>query len=88
MADTLSMAFLMPLEALSPVEGAVFLLHDVFGYECAEVAETLGKREDNARQLAARARRRIEQGRPRFEAVIVTPTVSLLSVLELVDARG
>jgi RNA polymerase sigma-70 factor (ECF subfamily) len=67
MADTLSMAFLLLLETLTPVERAVFLLHDVFGYEFAEIAEIVDKREDNARQLAARARKRIEEGRPRFE---------------------
>src|SRR5262249_42514878 len=67
-ADTLSLAFLVLLEQLTPVERAVFLLHDVFGYGYAEVAETVGKSEDNCRQLASRARRHIEAGKPRFEA--------------------
>ncbi|MBI5104973.1 MAG: RNA polymerase sigma-70 factor [Solirubrobacterales bacterium] len=66
--DTLSMAFLLLLERLSPVERAVFLLHDVFGYGYGEVAEVVGKTEANCRQLASRARRRVEEGRPRFEA--------------------
>jgi len=66
-ADSLSMAFLVVLERLSPVERAVFLLHDVFGYDYAEVSAIVDKSEANCRQLAARARRHIEQDRPRFE---------------------
>jgi RNA polymerase sigma-70 factor, ECF subfamily len=66
-ADSLSLAFLVLLERLSPVERAVFLLHDVFGYGYEEIARVVGKREDNARQIAARARRHVEEGRPRFE---------------------
>ncbi len=66
--DSISMAFLLLLERLSPVERAVFLLHDVFGYEFAEVAEIVGKSEANTRQLAHRARRHIEAGKPRFDA--------------------
>ena len=66
-ADTLSLAFLHLVERLSPVQRAVFLLHDVFGYDYAEVAELVGKSEDNCRQIAARARRQVEAGRPRFE---------------------
>ena len=68
MADSLSLAFLVLLESLSPEQRAAFLLHDVFDYGYAEVADIVGKSEDNARQLAARARRHIEEGRPRFEA--------------------
>jgi RNA polymerase sigma-70 factor (ECF subfamily) len=67
-ADSLSMAFLLLLERLSPVERAVFLLHDVFDYGYDEVAEIVGKSEDNCRQLAVRARRHVEEHRPRFEA--------------------
>jgi RNA polymerase sigma-70 factor (ECF subfamily) len=67
-ADTLSMAFLLLLERLSPVERAVFLLHDVFGYGYDEIAEIVGKSEANCRQLAVRARRHVEAERPRFEA--------------------
>jgi RNA polymerase sigma-70 factor (ECF subfamily) len=67
-ADSLSMAFLVVLERLSPVERAVFLLHDVFGYDYAEVAAIVDKSEANCRQLAARARRHVQEGRPRFEA--------------------
>jgi RNA polymerase sigma-70 factor (ECF subfamily) len=68
LADSLSMAFLVLLESLSPEQRAALLLHDVFDYGYAEIAEIVGKSEDNARQLAARARRRVEEGRPRFEA--------------------
>ena len=67
-ADSLSMAFLLLLERLSPVERAVFLLHDVFGYGYDEVAPIVGKGEDNCRQLALRARRHVGEGKPRFEA--------------------
>jgi RNA polymerase sigma-70 factor, ECF subfamily len=67
-ADSLSMAFLLLLERLTPVQRAVFLLHDVFGYGYDEIAGIVGKSEDNCRQLALRARRRVGEGRPRFEA--------------------
>ena len=68
MADSLSLAFLVLLESLSPEQRAVFLLHDVFDYGYGEVAEIVGKSEANARQLAARARRHVEEQKPRFEA--------------------
>ncbi len=67
-ADSLSMAFLLVLERLSPVERAVFLLHDVFGYEFAEIATIVDKSPDNCRQVAVRARRHVSENRPRFEA--------------------
>jgi RNA polymerase sigma-70 factor (ECF subfamily) len=67
-ADSLSMAFLLVLERLSPVERAVFLLRDVFGYGYDEIAGIVGKSEDNCRQLALRARRHVSEHRPRFEA--------------------
>jgi len=67
-ADSPSYAFLLLLESLTPEERAVLLLHDVFDYGYGEVAEIVGKSEDNARQLASRARRRVAAGRPRFEA--------------------
>ncbi len=68
MADSLSMAFLVLQESLSPVERAVFLLREVFGYGYEEIAGIVGKSEANSRQIFARARRRIDEGRPRFEA--------------------
>ncbi len=67
-ADSLSMAFLVLLESLSPVERAVFLLREVFEYGYDEIAEVVGKSEANCRQIAVRARRRIEARKPRFEA--------------------
>ena len=67
MADSLSLAFLVLLESLSPEQRAVLLLRDVFDYGYQEIAQIVGKTEDNARQLAARARRHVEERRPRFE---------------------
>jgi RNA polymerase sigma-70 factor (ECF subfamily) len=67
-ADSLSMAFLVLLESLSPVERAVFLLREVFDYEYEEIAGVVGKSEDNCRQIAVRARRQVEAKKPRFEA--------------------
>jgi RNA polymerase sigma-70 factor, ECF subfamily len=65
--ESVSMALLVTLEALSPVERAVFLLHDVFDYGYDEIAEIVGKTRENCRQLAVRARRHVEARRPRFE---------------------
>jgi RNA polymerase sigma-70 factor, ECF subfamily len=67
MSDSLSFAFLLLLESLSPLERAVFLLHDVFGYSYAEIGEVVDKSEDNCRQIALRARRAVQAGRPRFD---------------------
>src|SRR5262249_3302718 len=66
MADSLSLAMLVLLESLSPEQRAVLLLHDVFDYDHAQIAEIIGKSQDNVRQLATRARRHVEQRRPRF----------------------
>jgi RNA polymerase sigma-70 factor (TIGR02957 family) len=68
MADSLSLAMLVLLESLSPEQRAALLLHDVFDYPFPEIAEIIGKSEDNVRQLASRARRHIEQRRPRFQS--------------------
>jgi RNA polymerase sigma-70 factor (ECF subfamily) len=65
-ADSLSLAMLVLLESLSPEQRAVLLLHDVFDYGYPEIAAIVGKREDNVRQLATRARRHVEQRWPRF----------------------
>jgi len=67
MADSLSLAMLVLLESLSPEQRAVLLLHDVFDYDHAQIAQIIGKSEDNVRQLATRARRHVEQRRPRFQ---------------------
>ena len=66
-ADSLSMGFLVLLETLTPVERAVFLLREVFDFGYGEIAPVVGKSEQNCRQIAARARRRVQGGRPRFE---------------------
>jgi RNA polymerase sigma factor (sigma-70 family) len=68
MSDSLSLAFLVLLERLSPEQRAVFLLREVFDYDYDAIAEIVGKSEAACRQLAVRARRHIEQDRPRFEA--------------------
>jgi RNA polymerase sigma-70 factor (ECF subfamily) len=65
-ADSLSVAMLVLLESLSPEQRAVLLLHDVFDYGYPEIAGIVGKSEGNVRQLATRARRHVEQRRPRF----------------------
>jgi RNA polymerase sigma-70 factor, ECF subfamily len=66
-ADSLSLAFLVLLESLSPVERAVFLLREVFDYEYDQIAEAVGKSPENCRQIAVRARRQVEARKPRFE---------------------
>ena len=68
MADSLSLAFLVLLESLTPEQRAAFLLREVFDYPYAEIAAIVGTGEDNARQLVARARRHVDERRPRFEA--------------------
>jgi RNA polymerase sigma-70 factor (TIGR02957 family) len=68
MADSLSMAMLVLLERLTPEQRAVILLRDVFDYGYEEVARIVGKSEENVRQLAVRARRHVEAGRPRFQS--------------------
>jgi RNA polymerase sigma factor (sigma-70 family) len=68
MADSLSLAFLVLLESLSPEQRAAFLLHEVFDEPYDRIAEIVGTSEQNARRLAARARRHVEERRPRFEA--------------------
>ena len=67
MADSLSVAMLVLLESLSPEQRAVLLLHDVFDYRYPEIAAIVGKSEGNVRLLATRARKHVEQGRPRFQ---------------------
>jgi RNA polymerase sigma-70 factor, ECF subfamily len=65
-AHDLSVALMLALERLSPLERAAFLLHDVFDMDFAQVAETLGRGEAACRQLAARAREHVRAARPRF----------------------
>jgi RNA polymerase sigma-70 factor, ECF subfamily len=66
--ESLSMALLVLLERLTPVERAVFILHEVFGFAHAEIAKSLGLSEANCRQIFSRARRHIGDMRRRFEA--------------------
>jgi RNA polymerase sigma-70 factor (TIGR02957 family) len=68
MADSLSLAFLVLLESLSPEQRAAFLLREVFDEPYDRIAEIVGTSEQNARQLATRARRHVQERRPRFEA--------------------
>jgi RNA polymerase sigma-70 factor (ECF subfamily) len=68
MADSLSLAFLVLLESLSPEQRAAFLLREVFDEPYDRIAAIVGTSEQNARQLAARARHHVAEGRPRFEA--------------------
>jgi hypothetical protein len=67
MADSLSLAFLVLLESLSPEQRAAFLLREVFEEPYDQIAEIIGTSEQNARQLATRARRHVNERRPRFE---------------------
>ncbi len=64
--DSLSVAFLLLLERLNPVERAVFLLHDVFDYTHTEIAGFIGKTEVNCRRIASRARKAMQSRRKRF----------------------
>jgi RNA polymerase sigma-70 factor, ECF subfamily len=68
LADSVSMAALLLLERLTPLERAVFVLREVFGFGFPEIAVAVGRSEAACRQLAARARRHMDAGRPRFEA--------------------
>jgi RNA polymerase sigma-70 factor (TIGR02957 family) len=68
LVDSLSLAFLVLLESLSPEQRAAFLLREVFDYPYDEIATIIGKSQDNTRQLVTRARRHVDERRPRFEA--------------------
>lgn len=67
LADSVSLALLVVLESLSPLERAVFVLREAFGYPYAEIAAVLDRSESAVRQLAGRARRHVEERRPRYE---------------------
>jgi RNA polymerase sigma-70 factor, ECF subfamily len=68
LADSLSLALLVLLERLTPVERAAYLLREVFGYEYAQIADIIERTEVNSRQLVTRARKHLEANRPRFDA--------------------
>lgn len=67
MAESLSTAFLLLLESLSPLERAVFLLRQIFDYDYSEIAQIVGKNEANCRQIVRRAQQHLSQRRPRFD---------------------
>ncbi|MEW2175719.1 RNA polymerase sigma-70 factor [Streptomyces sp. NPDC005406] len=67
LADSVSVAVLVVLESLSPLERAVFVLREAFGFPYAEIATTLDRSETAVRQLAGRARRHVEERRPRYD---------------------
>jgi RNA polymerase sigma-70 factor (ECF subfamily) len=88
-ADDLTVAFLLALERLSPLERAVFVLHDVFDTAYEQVAATLGKSEAACRQLASRARAHVEAARPRYkvaEAEAKKLTAAFLNAIRRDDA--
>jgi RNA polymerase sigma-70 factor (ECF subfamily) len=68
LSDSLSLAFLVLLETLTPTERAVFVLREVFNYEFSEIAPIVEKTESNCRQILARARKSVEERQPRFDA--------------------
>ncbi|WP_328908866.1 RNA polymerase sigma-70 factor [Streptomyces sp. NBC_00234] len=67
LADSVSLAVLVVLESLSPLERAVFVLREAFGFPYAEIAATLDRTEAAVRQLAGRAKRHVEEGKPRYD---------------------
>lgn len=86
-AEDVSVAFLLALERLSPLERAVFLLHDVFDEDYAAVAETLGRTEAAVRQLASRAREHVQTARPRF-SISAEKAVELAQAFLAASARN
>ncbi|MEV0789579.1 RNA polymerase sigma factor SigJ [Kribbella sp. NPDC050459] len=82
-SEAVSLAVLVVLETLSPLERAVFVLHEVFGYQLTEVAEILGRTPAAVRQLAHRAREHVQARRPRF---VADPQVRLEVTQRFVDA--
>lgn len=83
--ESLSMAFLLLLERLTPVERAVFLLREVFDYEYAEVARMLGQSEANCRQILRRAKQHVTEERPRFD---VSPQEQQRLLQEFLEATS
>ena len=81
--ETLTMAFLLLLEKLSPVERAVFLLREVFAYDYVEIAQIVDKSEANCRQLYSRAKKHLVANRPQFEP---SPTVQQQVISDFMTA--
>ncbi len=89
MADSLTFGFLVLLDELSPLERVVFLLADVFGESFADISTTVGKTEGACRQIASRARRKLQQSRP-HRTVSASPSlaVALLTAVSQGDVAG
>jgi len=90
-AESISLALIVVLETLTPLERAVFVLREVFGFSHAEMAEVLDRSEVAVRQLAARARSHVHERRPRFEAdrkVRLNVTQRFLSACATGDLAG
>lgn len=85
LSESLSLAFLVTLESLGPVERAALLLHDVFAYEYSEIATILERSEPACRQLVSRARARVREARPRFD---VDPTKHEELLRRFIEACG
>ncbi len=83
--DSISIAFLLLLESLSPSERAVFILHEVFDYKFKEIGDILDKKETNCRQLYRRAKTHISTNRPRFEATPEDVDRFLTNFIEVVE---
>lgn len=81
LSDSLSMAFLVLLESLSPVERAVFLLREVFDYSYEDIAQIVDKKEANCRQILGRARRHLDDHQDRYEATTEQSEALLRSFL-------
>lgn len=91
LSESLTMAFLVLLESLSPVERAVFLLHEVFDYSHSETAELIGKSEEACRQILSRAKQALRLRRPRYEAERTTAeklTAALYTTMQAGDIEG
>lgn len=91
LADSLTNAFLLIVETLSPIERAVFLLREVFDYDYSEISQIVGKSDANCRQMTVRARERLAARRPRFDADPVRAGKLLnrfLQVRERGDSEG
>jgi RNA polymerase sigma-70 factor (ECF subfamily) len=84
--ESISMAFLVILQQLTPVERAVLLLRGVFDYEYAEISRMVGKSEANCRQIFHRAQRQLRSKRPRFDVPEETHAAIVTRFLEAVDA--
>ncbi len=90
-AEDLTMALMLALERLSPLERAAFLLHDVFELDFPDIAETLGRNPAACRQLAARARQHVRDARPRFTVSAddgARMTAAFLEAASTGDAAG